>query len=58
MALGIPVERARGSVRFTLGKWTSAEDIDKVVEALPRIVEKLRAMSPLVKEKCGWINYL
>jgi cysteine desulfurase len=58
MALGIPVERARGSVRFSLGKWTSAEDIDKVVEALPRIVEKLRAMSPLVKEKCGWINYL
>jgi len=58
MALGIPVERARGSVRFTLGKWTSAGDIDKVVEALPRIVEKLRAMSPLVKEKCGWINYL
>jgi len=58
LALGIPVERARGSVRFSLGKWTSAEDIDKVVEALPRIVEKLRAMSPLVKEKCGWINYL
>jgi len=58
MALGIPVERARGSVRFTLGRWTSAEDVDKVVEALPRIVEKLRAMSPLVKERCGWINYL
>jgi len=57
-SLGIPVERARGSVRFTLGRWTSVEDIDTVVEALPRIVEKLRAMSPLVKEKCGWINYL
>jgi len=58
MALGLPVERARGSVRFTLGRWTSEEDIDRVVEALPRIVEKLRAMSPLVKERCGWINYL
>jgi cysteine desulfurase len=58
MALGIPVERARGSVRLTLGRWTSAEDVDRVVEALPRIVEKLRAMSPLVKERCGWINYL
>jgi cysteine desulfurase len=58
MALGMPVERARGSVRFTLGRWTSEDDIDRVVEALPRIVEKLRAMSPLVKEKCGWINYL
>ncbi len=58
MALGIPVERARGSVRFTLGRWTSEEDVGRVLEALPRIVEKLRAMSPLVKEKCGWINYL
>jgi len=58
LALGIPVERARGSVRFSLGRWTSGEDVDKVVEALPRIVEKLRAMSPLVKEKCDWINYL
>jgi len=58
LALGIPVERARGSVRFSMGRWTSEEDVDKVAEALPRIVEKLRAMSPLVKEKCGWINYL
>jgi len=29
-----------------------------VLEVLPRIVDKLRAMSPLVKERCGWINYL
>lgn len=57
-SLGIPVERARGSVRLTMGKWTDRQDVDKVLEALPRIVGKLRAMSPLVKEKCGWINYL
>lgn len=57
-AIGMPVERARGSVRFTLGRWTEDEDIDKLIEILPRIVEKLRAMSPLVKEKCGWIKYL
>jgi cysteine desulfurase len=57
-SLGIPVERARGSLRLTMGRWTTSEDIDKVLEALPRIVAKLRAMSPLVKERCGWINYL
>ena len=57
-AMGIPVERARGSLRLTMGRWTTQDDIDKVVEALPRIVAKLREMSPLVKEKCGWINYL
>lgn len=49
MALGIPVEKARGSIRFTLGKWTTGEDIDKVMEAVPRIVGKLQAMSPLAK---------
>jgi cysteine desulfurase len=58
MALGIPIERARGSLRLTLGKFTTDSDIDKVLEALPRIVGKLREMSPLVKEKCGWIKYL
>jgi cysteine desulfurase len=57
-AMGIPVERARGSLRLTMGRWTTHEDVDKVVEALPRIVAKLREMSPLVKEKCGWIKYL
>lgn len=57
-SLGIPVERARGSVRLTMGRWTTEGDVDKVLEALPRIVGKLRAMSPLVKERCGWINYL
>ncbi len=57
-ALGIPVERARGSLRLTMGRWTTEADVDRVLEALPRIVGKLRAMSPLVKERCGWINYL
>jgi cysteine desulfurase len=49
MALGIPVEKARGSIRFTLGKWTTEDDINKVMEAVPRIVGKLRAMSPLTR---------
>ena len=57
-SMGIPVGRARGSLRLTLGRWTTPEDIDKALESLPRIVGKLRAMSPLVKERCGWINYL
>lgn len=57
-AMGIPIERSRGSLRFTLGKLSTESDIEKVLEALPRIVSKLRAMSPLVKEKCGWIKYL
>ncbi len=49
LALGLGHEQAHGSLRFTIGKWTTEEDIDRVMEVLPRIVTKLRAMSPLLK---------
>ncbi len=49
LATGIPPEQAHGSLRFSLGKWTTGEDIETVLEVLPRIVAKLRAMSPLLK---------
>jgi cysteine desulfurase len=49
LALGLPHEQAHSSLRFTIGKWTTKEDIDRVLEVLPTIVAKLRAMSPLLK---------
>ena len=49
MALGLTHERAHGSLRFSLGKWTTESDIDRVLEVLPPIVAKLRAISPLLK---------
>jgi cysteine desulfurase len=49
LALACPPELARGSLRFTLGKDTTEEDVDKVLEVLPGIVSKLRAMSPIYK---------
>ncbi|MFC2002043.1 cysteine desulfurase NifS [Chloroflexota bacterium] len=49
LALGLSHEQAHGSLRFTLGKWTNEEDIDRVLEVLPRVVNRLRAMSPLLK---------
>ena len=49
LAIGLPPEQAHGSLRLTLGKWTSEEDISRVLEVLPRIVARLRAMSPLLK---------
>ena len=48
-AMCIPAEEARCSIRFSLGKWTSQADIDKVLEVLPRIMVKLRSISPLYK---------
>ncbi|MCL0057626.1 cysteine desulfurase NifS [Dehalococcoidales bacterium] len=49
LALGLSPERVHGSLRFTLGKWTTEEEIGQVVEVLPRVVARLRAMSPLLK---------
>jgi cysteine desulfurase len=49
-AMNIPAEEARCSIRFSLGKWTESADIDKVLEVLPPITTKLRAMSPLYKQ--------
>jgi len=48
-AMGICHEIAHGSLRLTLGKDNTEEDIDYVLEVLPEIVEKLREMSPLYK---------
>lgn len=52
-ALGIPVEMIHGTVRFTVGDFTTKEDIDYVVESLKEVVEKLRLLSPVNEEK-GW----
>ncbi len=51
LAIGLPPQQAHGSLRFTLGKWTTEEDIERVLEVLPRVIEKLRAMSPLLKKR-------
>jgi len=49
VAMGLPHLQAHGSLRFTSGKWTTEEDINQVLNVLPGIVSKLRAMSPLIK---------
>jgi cysteine desulfurase len=45
-AMACPPEVARGSLRFSLGKYTRPEDIERVLEVLPAAVERLRAVSP------------
>ena len=49
LALGIPAEQAHGSLRFTLGRENTETDVERVLEVLPGIVARLRAMSPLLK---------
>ncbi|HNY72852.1 MAG TPA: cysteine desulfurase NifS [Syntrophales bacterium] len=51
MALGLPHELAHGSLRFSLGRPTTAADIDRLLAVLPPVVQRLRAMSPLYNQQ-------
>ena len=50
LAIGLPHEIAHGSLRLTLSEETTEEELDYVVEAIKKIVEKLRRMSPLYED--------
>jgi cysteine desulfurase len=51
LAIGLPHEIAHGSLRITLGRWSTEGDADYLIENLPQIVDKLRKMSPLYPKK-------
>jgi cysteine desulfurase len=51
IALGVPAVLARGSLRFSLGRETTEEDVERVLEVLPRIVARLRSVSPLLGDR-------
>ena len=50
LACGIPTEEAQSAVQFTLGRSNTDDDVGYIVDALPRIVKKLREMSPFSQE--------
>ena len=50
LAIGLPHEIAHGSLRLTVGDFTTDEDIDYILEVLPEVIERLRSMSPLYEE--------
>jgi len=50
LAIGLPHEIAHGSVRLTLSKDNTMEEVDYVVDSLKQIVERLRGMSPLYED--------
>jgi cysteine desulfurase len=49
-AMGVPFTAAHGSIRYSLSRYTTAEEIDAVIEKTPPIIERLRSMSPFWKE--------
>jgi GTP-binding protein len=56
-ALGLPDEVAHGSVRLTLGRANTEQDIDYVIETLPKIIAKLREMSPLCAKLEDYVEW-
>lgn len=50
LAIGLPHEIAHGSVRLTLSKETTQEDVDYTVETLKQVIDRLRSMSPLYED--------
>lgn len=57
-ALGRNDELARGSIRFSFGKDNTDQDVDYVLEVLPRVVDKLRQLSPLIKVQSSELHVL
>jgi len=53
IALGLRPEQTHGSLRLTLGRATTKDDIDKTIKAIKQVVEELREISPYRK---GWDN--
>ncbi|HET6351180.1 MAG TPA: cysteine desulfurase family protein [Coriobacteriia bacterium] len=53
LSCGVPQEVAHGSLRLSLGRFTTAEHVDYFLEVFPPIVERLRAMSPVYARMFG-----
>lgn len=53
LAIDCPQEIAHGSLRVSLGRWTTESDVDYLVDSLVPIVDRLRAMSPVYEKMFG-----
>jgi cysteine desulfurase len=49
-AMGVPFTAAHGSIRFSLSRYNTEDEIDFVIDKMPPIIERLRSMSPFWKE--------
>ena len=52
-AMGVPFTAAHGSIRFSLSRYNTDDEIDVILEKLPPIIERLRELSPFWKEAMG-----
>jgi len=52
-AMGLPYTTLHGSIRFSLSRYTTDAEVDRVLEVMPGIVERLRALSPFNNDQAG-----
>jgi len=57
LSIGVPIELAHGSIRFSFGKHNTIEEVDYAVEVIKESIDRLRKMSPLFKAE-GEIKYV
>ncbi|MEO1390872.1 MAG: cysteine desulfurase NifS [Cyanobacteria bacterium J06634_6] len=55
-AMGLPYTILHGSIRFSLSRFTTEADIQHVINVMPSIVEKLRAISPFNNDESSWLQ--
>lgn len=55
-ALGLPYTILHGSIRFSLSRYTTEAEVDQVLEVMPGIVGRLRALSPFSSDSAGWLQ--
>ncbi len=55
-ALGLPYSVLHGSIRFSLSRFTTEKEIDRVLEVLPGIIDRLRELSPFNSDDADWLQ--
>ncbi|MEA5508205.1 cysteine desulfurase NifS [Crocosphaera sp. UHCC 0190] len=55
-AMGLPYSVLHGSIRFSLSRFTTQDEIDRVIEVLPDTIARLRAMSPFNSDDASWLQ--
>jgi cysteine desulfurase len=55
-ALGLPYSVLHGSIRFSLSRYTTEKEIDRVLEVLPSVINRLRELSPFNSDDADWLK--
>ena len=57
-AMEIPYTMLHGSIRFSLSRFNSEEDVDRVLEVFPEVVDRLRKLSPFSDDDVAWLKQM